>query len=98
MKVPTDEQEMIQILDALIEGAKRIHVATGADSDLDQVVGALKYRVMHYYDDAADDEDVVNAPRVVKDVSDWDSWTPTDPLQVFLKMGVDIFERENTEN
>jgi len=75
MKVPTDEQEMIQILDALIEGAKRIHV-TNASSDLDQVVGALKYRVMHYYDDADADEDVVNAPRVVKDVSDWESWTP----------------------
>ena len=89
MKVPTDEHEMIHVLDALIEGAKRIHV-THAESDLDQVVGALKYQVMHYYDSNDD------TPRVVKDVSDWESWTPTDPLQAFLKMGVDLFEMENT--
>ena len=94
MKVPTDEREMIQVLDALIEGAKRVHV-TDAHTDLDQVVGALKYQVMHYYDT---DDDVVNFPRVVKDVSDWESWTPTDPLQTFLKMGVDIFEMENAEH
>ena len=90
MKVPTDEHEMIQILDVLIAGAKRIHV-THAESDLDQVVGALKYQVMHYYDA---DDDIVN--NTFKDVSDWESWTPTDPLQAFLKMGVDLFEMENT--
>jgi hypothetical protein len=65
-----------------------------ANTDLDQVVGALKYQVMHYYDT---DDDIVNAATtVVKDVSDWESWTPTDPLQAFLKMGVDVFEMENT--
>ena len=85
-KVPTDEHEMIHVLDALIAGAKRIHV-TNAD---DQVVGALKYQVMHYYDSNDD------TPRVVKDeISDWESWTPTDPLQAFLKMGVDLFEMEH---
>ena len=86
MKVPTDEHEMIHVLDALIAGAKRIHV-THAD---DQVVGALKYQVMHYYDA---DDDIVN--NTFKDVSDWESWTPTDPLQAFLKMGVDLFEMEH---
>ena len=81
---------MLRVLDAPIAGAKRIHV-----THADDVVGALKYRVMHYYDDA--DDDIVNAATtVVKDVSDWESWTPTDPLQTFLKMGVDVFERENT--
>lgn len=39
MEVPTDEHEMIQVLDALIAGAKRIHVTHADDSDLDQVVG-----------------------------------------------------------
>ena len=90
MKVPTDEHEMIHVLDALIAGAKRIHVTNADDSDFDQVVGALKYQVMHYYDA---DDDIVN--NTFKDVSDWESWTPTDPLQAFLKMGVDLFEMEH---
>jgi hypothetical protein len=88
MEVPTDEREMLRVLDALIAGAKRIHVTHADDSDFDQVVGALKYRVMHYYDT---DDDIINTPKVVKDVSDWESWTPTDPLQAFLKMGVNVF-------
>ena len=90
MDVPIEEHKMIQILDALIAGAKRIHVTNADDSDFDQVVGALKYQVMHYYDA---DDDIVN--NTFKDVSDWESWTPTDPLQAFLKMGVDVFEMEH---
>lgn len=44
---------------------------------------------MHYYDS---NEDIAK-----NEISDWESRTPTDPMQAFLKMSVEVFEKE-TEN